>query len=306
MRGFTSADGRAALLAAALGAALALVSSPATAESRIAWGTVAADGFREARETGRPVLAYVTGTPCGTRASIGGNPGDVHETDCERFEMRTVSDPGFVEATGRFVPLLLNLTGGSSGIPADADLMRRWKIGTIPTLLVADPWGNEILRLVGPTPPERAVRVLRAMPPDLRPLRAAGETLAADPSALTALVAAAGFYEQAGLRPVAERYYESAAGTDAAKADPAARQSVVVPRGLNLLVMGKTKEAARVFSDEAARGLDGPQSDAVLFGWAMAALASGDKPKAAEVHADLAKRFPSSPYTRKLAENLGR
>lgn len=306
MRVFTWADRvRAAAAVVVALCALSLAVAPALAsDSRVAWGTSPVDAFRAARESGRPVLAYLTGTPCGRRAPIG-DPGDVHDTDCEKLEMRTIGQAAFVAAAARFEPLILDLSAGRSRVAAEDDLLRRWRVGTLPTLLVADPWGNEILRLVGPTPLDAAVRVLEAMPADLRSLRAAGEGLAADPGSLPALLAAARFYEK-GLRPVAERYYEAAAGTGTAKSDAAARRSVALSRGLNLLVMGKAKEAAGVYSDEASRGLDTPQSDLVLFGWAMAALASGDRPKAAQLQADMAKRFPDSPYTSRLADNLRR
>ncbi|HUL78673.1 MAG TPA: thioredoxin fold domain-containing protein [Vicinamibacteria bacterium] len=296
-------DERANVAAAALVATLA--GAPASAGSGVDWGTVTAESFRTARETGRPVLVYFTGSPCGRRAPIG-DPSEVHETDCEKFETRTASHPAFVEAAARFVPLVVDTSPGHPRGQAQEDLFRRFKVATLPTLLVADPWGNEILRLVGPTPAENAVRVLRAMPEDLRPLREVGEALAADPSGLPALLAAASFYERAGLRPVAGRYYETAASTSVAKADPAARRSVVVARRTNLLVMGRAKDAAVLFSDEAGRGLDAPQSDVVLFGWAMAALTAGDRAKAVEVQSQLARLFPDSAYTRKLAVNLAR
>ena len=154
----------------------------------------------------------------------------MHDTDCEKLEMRTIGQAAFVAAAARFEPPILDLSAGRSRVAAEDDLLRRWRVGTLPTLLVADPWGNEILRLVGPTPLDRVVRVLEAMPADLRPLRTASEVLASDPESLPALLAAAGFYEKAGLRPVAERYYETAAGTTAAKSDVAARRSVALPR----------------------------------------------------------------------------
>lgn len=295
-----SRGARAGLLVAA---AASLLASPLAAG--VDWPTDAAAAFRQSRESGRPVLVYLTGSPCGTRAPIG-NPGDVHVTDCERLDTATVATSRFAEAAARFEPLLVRLSAGHSNSAAEEDLLRRWKVGTLPTLLVADPWGNEVIRLVGPTPLDRTVRLLDAIPGDLRALREAGEALASDPESLPALVQAAAFYEKAGLRPVAERYYEQASGSPLARAETAARRSVAIPRGLNLLVMGRARDAARVFSEEAGRGRGGAQEDAVLFGWAMASLSAGDRKKAEELAADLSRRFPESPYAKKLAENLRR
>jgi Tfp pilus assembly protein PilF len=180
------------------------------------------------------------------------------------------------------------------------------RIATVPTLLVADPWGNEVIRMVGPTPLQQAVRVLNAIPGDFRPLRAAGEALRQDPARLDALLAAAAFYEGAGLGVVAERYYERASLVSAAKDDTAVRRPLVIARGLNLLRLGKPKDAARLFEDEAGRGLEGPQADVVLFGWAMASLTGGDTAKARKLGDDLSRRFPDSAYAKRLRENLSR
>jgi hypothetical protein len=263
--------------------------------------------LREAREGNRPLLVHVTATSCGYKAAIG-SPSGEHETDCEKLERYTIAQPSFADAAARFVPLVLQHAAGTLAgeSPAERDAFRRWKVGTVPTLLVSDPWGNEVIRMVGPTPLANAVRVLRAIPEDFAPLRATGEALAREPERLDALLAAATFYQQAGLGPVAERYYERASETPAAKAEAASRRQVVIARGLNRLRMGQAKEAAALFSEEAGRGLDAPQSDAVLFGWAMASFSAGDKKKAREIGQDLARRFPDSPYSKRLAENLAR
>jgi hypothetical protein len=282
-----------------------LWSGAATAGDSVDWSTDIAGAFRRAAQTSRPVLVQVTANPCGYKAPIG-EPGDVHETDCERLETDTLSKPDFAAAAARFVPVILNFAARTGESPAERDSLRRWKVGTVPTLLVADPWGNEVIRLVGPTPLENTLRVLRAIPADFKPLRAAGEALRGDPDSLPALLAAASFYETSGLRPVAERYYGRAAETPAARAAAETRRSVVIPRGLNLLQMGQAKEASHVFADEAARGPDGERADAVLFGWAMAEIAAGDRASAQHVADDLAKRFPQSPYAQRLQQNLKR
>jgi len=279
-----------------------LCCAAAATADRLTWGNDLAAAYRQAEETGRPLIVHVTSNACGYKAPIG-NPGDAHETDCELLQMQTLETAGFTEAASRFVLAVVFHTS-AGGTPSEAELVRRHRIGTIPTLLVTDPWGNEIIRMIGPTPVAKAVRVLHAVPEDFRPLRAAGEALRRDPERLEALLAAAAFYEAAGVRPFAERYYERAALTPAAKADPKARRELVIARGLNLLQMNQPKDAARLFADEAGTGLSLPQSDVILFGWAMADLAAGDKPKAQKLSDDLRRLFPDSAYTKRLQQNL--
>ncbi len=288
-------------------AALALLAPAASRAGDVPWTSDLQAGFRAAAESGRPVLVHVTANPCGYKAPIG-NPGDIHVTDCEKLEMDTLATPSFAEAAARFVPVVANQATRVSG-PEGAsgrDFFREWRIGTVPTLLIADPWGNEVIRMVGPTPPQQAIRVLNAIPDDFKPLRTAGEALRDDPVRFDALLAAAAFYEGANLGVVAERYYERASLVPAVKTDTTARRSLVIARGLNLLRLAKPKDAAKLFEDEAKRGLDGPQADVVLFGCAMASLAGGDAPRAQKIAADLSRRFPDSVYTKRMQENLSR
>jgi Tfp pilus assembly protein PilF len=276
-----------------------------------------------AEESRRPLLILFTGDPCGEKAGIGyeddavpgrGHQGAVsdgarartHQTDCELLELDVLSTPEFASAAARYVPLVFHrgakVTAG--GTAADDELQRRYQVGTIPTLLLADPWGNEMLRLIGRTPKDRAVQILSAMPASFAPLRAAGEVLRQDPEDLEALRSAAAFYEAARLGPIAERYYERAAGVPAARDDDGKREDVVLSRGLNLLKMGKPREAAEAFQAEAKRSPSGPRADAVHFGWAMAWLQAGDKGRAQRISEEMRKRFPQSPYTGKLEQNL--
>jgi hypothetical protein len=297
--------------------------APKAAVAAVPWVGEPRAAFLAAEEGRRPLLILFTGDPCGERAGIGfddnavagprrqgalsdGSRARTHQTDCELLDTEVLSTPEFSAAAERYVPLVFHrggrVTAGGSG--ADDDLQRRYRVGTIPTLLFADPWGNEMLRLVGRTPRDRTVQILSAMPAEFAPLRAAGEALRKDPEDLEALRSAAAFYETARLGPVAERYYERAAGAPAAQSDDDARTDVVLARGLNLLKMGKSREAAAVFEAESRRSPSGPRADAVLFGWAMASLQAEDRSRARLIAGDMEKRFPQSAYTGKLRQNL--
>lgn len=272
----------------------------------IEWGSDPRAAFAQAEEERRPILLLVSGGSCGGTATIGDPGSGAFQTECQRLEEDVLSKLDVVEAAARYVPLLLNVSaravdGASAG---EADLARRYHLATLPTLLLADPWGNEIVRLVGYTPRDKVLRLLTAIPADFAPLKPAAEVLRADPLSLPALASAAAFYEKAGLGLIAERYYERAAGTPAARDDASARRPLVLARGLNLLRLGQGKRAAEVFKDEADKAPAGSQADAVLFGWAMAELAQGHRDKASELSAWLARDFPTSPYAAKLQQSL--
>jgi Tfp pilus assembly protein PilF len=308
------------------GLALAgLASGAAQAAERIPWSVDSEAVFRQAQERERPVLVLFTGDPCprpGPQGPAGetrtggrteGAPGRLgelpeYETDCARLETDVLLKADVVAEAGRFLPLVMNRTGHafSGETPAERDVYRRYEAGTVPTLLVTDPWGNEIVRLIGATPKDLALRVLRAVPQDFKALRAAGLALRQDPQSPAALLAVASFYAGSGLAPFAERYYVRAAALPEDSLDATGRAQLAVGHGLNLLKLGRGKEAAAVFEAQAKRHPEGPQADGVLFGWAMAALTLGDTKQATSLADELGRRFPDSAYTARLRENLAR
>lgn len=308
------------------GLALAgLAGGAAQAAERIPWVVDSEAVFRQAEERERPVLVLFTGDPCpkpgtqdpagGTRAGgrtegAPGRLGDLpeYETDCARLETDVLLKADVVAEAERFLPLVMNRTGRafSGETPAERDVYRRYEVGTVPTLLITDPWGNEIVRLIGATPKDLALRVLRAVPQDFKALRAAGLALRQDPQSVAALLATASFYAGGGLAPFAERYYVRAAALPDDTLGPAGRAQLTIGHGLNLLKLGQAREAVAVFEAHAKRDPEGPQADGVLFGWAMAALTLGDAKRANTLADELGRRFPDSAYTARLRENLAR
>ncbi|HET7293951.1 MAG TPA: hypothetical protein VFM88_16110 [Vicinamibacteria bacterium] len=275
----------------------------------IPWGIELGGAFEQAEETARPLLILFTGSVCGAHGEVG-QAGTVTRSgdDCSLLEIDVLSKADIVEAASRYVPLILNR--GARSHPTvqgtgEQEIYRRYQVATLPTLLLADPWGNEIVRLVGYTERDRVRRVLLAMPADFGPLKEAALALRQDRRSMSALVGVGEFYAGAGLGPIAERYYELAAATPGGGAAGADRQRLAVARGVNLLRLGKAKDAAAVFAAAAGRDPEGPQADAVLFGWAMACVNSGDRRKAESLSAELSRRFPESPYADKLKQNLG-
>lgn len=217
-----------------------------------------------------------------------------------------LSRPDVVAATARFVPVLSDegLLPGAKIDPQDRNLNRRYQVATFPTVLFADPWGNETIRLVGRVPKDAFLQVVKAIPEDFAPIEKASRLLRENPESALALVASAAFYQDRGLLPVSERLFERALGMSELTADVASRRQVVIARGMNLMRMDKAVEAARLFERTLAEAPDGPAGDALLFGWLAALLQRGSAKEARSVFADLEKRYPASPYTAKAKQNL--
>jgi len=288
----------------------AILMTAVAAGPSIAWSKDYTHAFAEAEERRAPLLVHFRGDACGRPsapgstesrgASRGGMSRPLHDTelsDCDLMEQDVLENATVVQLAGRFVPVFVG-TG-------DETLNTRYQVVVNPTTLFLDPWGNEIFRVAGYLERDKFARILQAVPSDFGPLAATGRALREKAEDLKALLDAAAFYESAGLRQVSERLYERAVATPAAAADPTRRRQTTIARGLNLLMMNRGADAARVFERGLADGEEAaPGSDALLLGLVNAHLLANKRKDAEAVYARMARSFPESPYTNRAKENL--
>jgi hypothetical protein len=288
------------MLVSALMTAAMLATSPS-----MPWERDYTKTFTEAEEQRRPVLLFFA-SDCGG-GSTGNQPvnpiaagGPIEHQEglsaCERMQQDVWEDAGIVGAAQRFLPVLVD--GG------DRTLQVRYQAVRMPTMVVTDPWGNEVFRTSGYVPRDKVSQILGAIPADFAPLAAAGRALKASPSDFRALVAAAQFYEGAGLPQVSDRLYASALAAPGST-DVVARRQAVISRGLNLMAhLGRADEAAALFDKELAAAPDGPGSDALLLGLVNARLSQGHRKEAEAAVKQMEGKFPASPYTARAKQNL--
>jgi len=273
----------------------------AAGKPAIEWRVDAPRALADAETQGRPLLIQFR-TACGRAADAGATDElgrSVHGSelsDCDLMEQDVWAHADVAGAAGRFVPVL-------TGEGGEATLNVRYNV-VKPTTVFTDPWGNEIVKLVGYIPRDRLLRVLKAIPADFVPLRGAALALRQDREHFAALAAAASFYEAAGLREFADRYYQQAQASPDTRADATARRTTVIAQGMNLMQMGKHAEATDVFARALKQAPDGPLAEALLLGQVMAEVQRGRKKDAERAFEELRRRFPDSPYTAKAQQQL--
>jgi len=269
----------------------------------IAWTKDYTRAFADAQERQAPLLVHFRGASCEHPSAPlnpleSGRRPDGYQSqlgDCDLMQHDVFENTLVVGLAGRYVSVLVG--------PGDETLNTRYQVVVNPTTLFLDPWGNEIFRVAGYLERAKFSRILQAVPADFKDLAPAGRALQKRSDDPRALMAAAAFYEATGLRQVSERLYEQAAGPPTA-GDPAARRQAAMARGLNLMLMGRGPDAARVFEHALEEGPDKPGSDALLLGLVNAHLTAGKRKDADAAYARLSRQFPDSPYTRKARENL--
>ena len=260
--------------------------------------------FADAEENRRPVLLFFTGNCGGGNRPVNplvdeAGPVDHQEgpSACDRMQQDVWEDSAVSTAAARFVPVVVD-----SG---DQTLQVRYQVVRTPTTLVADPWGNEILRVSGYFERDKVLRLLGAVPAELGTLGPAAKALRARPADFAALVAVAEFYQAARLPQVVERLYGLALNTPRSATAIDAWRRAVIARGLNLLVgLANPNAAAGVFDAEAASAPDDAGTDALLLGSVNARLQQGKRKEAEATVRELERRFPKSAYTLRARQNL--
>ena len=215
---------------------------------------------------------------------------------CAKMEEDVWGHPDTAVAASRFVAVL---------VPEGAarDVHRRYEVATLPTALVTDPWGNEIVRMINYVEREQFIRILNAIPANFEPAQAAGAALARDPDDVKARFALGRFYETRGLREIAERYYENALGRSGAR-EPRTRRDITVARASNLLRLGRASTSAKLFEQELQAWPDAPDDDVVLLGLVLAQHHERRTKEARAALEQMKKRFPASPYTARATQAL--
>ena len=271
----------------------------------VPWSRNYTAALADAEEGGRPVLLFFAGAcggghrPATNLMADESGPIEHQEGDsaCDRMQQDVWENAAVVAAAARFLPVLVE-----SG---DQTLNVRYQVIRTPTTLVTDPWGNEVLRVSGYFEREKMLRLLGAIPADLKPLAPAGKALRAHPADFAALVAVAEFYQAARLPQVVERLYGLALNTPRAATPVDAWRKAVIARGLNLLVgMANPGAAAAVFESEVAAAPDAPGTDALMLGTVNARLQQGKRKEAEAAVRELERRFPKSPYAMRARQNL--
>lgn len=269
----------------------------------ISWSHDYTKAFGDAEENRRPVLVFFRGD-CGG-GNLPQNPialgGPIEHQEglspCERMQQDVWEDAGVIASAARFVPLLVD--GG------DRTLQVRYQATRMPTTLVADPWGNEILRASGYLSRERTLRLLAAMPADFSPLAATGKALRANPADFAALTAAAAFYEGARLPQVVEHFYGLALNSPRSAVPVEEWRKAVIGRGVNFLMsLNNPGGAAALFEAEVAAAPDAAGTDALLLGVVNARLQEGKRKEAEAALKTLEQKFPKSPYAQRARQNL--
>jgi thioredoxin-like negative regulator of GroEL len=264
---------------------LLAVIAPARAEDKPAaaasmpWGTSYPAALKKAEAEKRPILFdFYTGW-C---------------PHCTRMDKSTWLDAGLIKlATDSFVVAKIN---------ADVEKapVSRYRLTGYPTVIIAEPGGDQVLKLEGYKDAAAISAALKAYLGAADSLRDAFAKLRTDKKDADGLLAVGAFYSSVGLHgQAAETFLKAAKG---AVGEPLIRAATAA--GAALVKAGKADEARKILAQGLAAA--GPSAPADLLLAAGQAEAAAGKPEAARPFFDrVMTEHPGSPEAAAAAKALG-
>lgn len=259
---------------------LLLVAAPraaADADEPISWETSYAAAIRRAEESGKPLLfKFYTGW-C---------------PHCTRMDRTTWRDDDVAELAESFV---------SAKVNADVEKVpvRRYRLTGYPSVIVAEPGGEEVLRLEGYKDARVVAAYLQAFLRHAEAVTEAHAALRADRRDAEARIVLGDFYRTVGLHESAAEHYTRATRD----ADGPTLETASARAGASLVHLGDFREACRILRPVARDRAEGAGAELLLaLGRAEAGLGNHDAARAAWNR--LVSRHPDSSEAAEARQGL--
>jgi len=199
-------------------------------------------------------------------------------------------DARVVELSKRYVCV-------SVDIDRDASTASRFHIDGVPTIILADPWAEPMVRHMGILHARELAGLLEQLPADFSEAGAAREILAHDRNNGAALVRMGRFFTTVKAPRLAIQYYGEALKTKACKSDAALRGELSLAIGLDYVQLENWDDAQKQLQRYLKDFPDSPAGDQALYGLVTAYLKQGKRAEAETQLSDLKRRFPLSHAT---------
>ena len=256
---------------------LPLFAGPAISAIRfdLDWTRQFDQAVKRARETGRPLLIEFWASWC---------------DPCKRMDRESWPDARVVELSRKYVCV-------SVDIDRDTRTASRFLINGVPTIVLADPWAEPMIRHEGYLHARDLAGIMEQLPADFSEAREAREILAHDRKNAAALARMGRFFSNAQAPQLAIQYYGDALKTKEYKSDVALRCQLSLAIALDYVAAQNWDQARRSLERFLKDFPESPLQDQALCGLLIANMKQGNRAEGEKLLSDLKRKFPLSHAT---------
>jgi thioredoxin-like negative regulator of GroEL len=253
-----------------------------TEETSIKWQTNYKTALELAKESGKPVLMDFQAKWC---------------KPCLAMEKNLWSKPEVVKLSEDFVFVLIDYD-------RDYEVVSRFRVNSIPHVVVADPWGNMLgfHHGFGNNSIEAIIQLIKDTPKEFSEIKDAFALLLNDKDNTSALIKIGDFYSRKKSYHLSNTFFRRALKTKAG--DGRKKEDILVALGLNYLQIRDFDEAIRILETSLKEFPTGQKNEPAFFGLVMANIYRKRNDAAEKVLEQMKAKFPDSQSVLQAEQNL--
>lgn len=212
---------------------------------------------------------------------------------CTAMEDQVYNDPRVVAAVNdKVVPVRIHFD-------LQKDLVEKYNVPALPYLVFTTSNGTELMHHRGTLEAADLTALIKAFPSDVSKLNRLDRALEVNKNDFESLMAMGRELRIASFLGSSNRYYTKAIKQDAAKNDPAKRESILMEMGLNFLDLKQSKQAMEIFEKCLKEFPQSPNRPDLMLNLAQSYILAQQNAKARKSLLMLIEAFPQSAASNK-------